>query len=742
MNGPQLSQRLLKAPGVPGSTTPKSRSQHSANLSTGGIPARSSNKIKYRINKSYQRQSRSNANNSRSLACLLAANDSHSNLAPSVPINKFSSIPQVPQIEPPDAFGERLPAPLLDTEREFEMDGRFSADEIPGLDKHGVLPSIFPTPADFLVTNPLAGVANMLNGYTQLSYNGHIGQHVTDFMLTSKKEYNNLLSEFDRYPSCVAESMVFSPEIFENYLTENFSAGPSGGATGPASNASPSVPWPSASPSSTEPGSVGPVITEPQFERVSEEIEEPVQTPLVNKKPASKSTTNGLRPLLPNKCSMNKQKGKSSALAITPNNIKKISKRARHLNPNERIDAARTRRYRACVRCTMQKIKCRADPGNPSGPCLSCCDAIFSIFQQPCSRYKITDSTLFRTSIPLITLMSVGPKYGNFHIPRNWTDTQEKTLYITQDRGTILTMRVREFTPPPGAHPVDTKGNSMYVVPWAMANVEEVKKSLQAYIDESVGPYLDALLDDTDPIVWNVFHTAYRVSIFPEPNKHLSEVLRLWVACRFIEGGWRCCGNDNVDADKAAHPYRPADRLSPPPFIDYELASISMQDILEPLRKSVLKQLQDLIQANKASNWFVVFLATFIVLHNFGLGVAFQRRFATRRNKLLRYMDMQIIRAIHSAAKTILTYFHYCCKGQHPFQPDFDWKSEQTRNMAGLDREQVAFMETLTANIRRRAEALQEISGTDKYEDSYWFISQLFEENWAPKQTPEHSPPQ
>ena len=50
--------------------------------------------------------------------------------------------------------------------------------------------------------------------------------------------------------------------------------------------------------------------------------------------------------------------------------------------------------------------------------------------------------------------------------------------------------------------------------------------------------------------------------------------------------------------------------------------------------------------------------------------------------------------AINCGAKIILAHFHYCCKGQQPFQQDFDWSSEKTRKMAHLNEEQVEFMKS------------------------------------------------
>ena len=47
---------------------------------------------------------------------------------------------------------------------------------------------------------------------------------------------------------------------------------------------------------------------------------------------------------------------------------------------------------------------------------------------------------------------------------------------------------------------------------------------------------------------------------------------------------------------------------------------------------------------------------------------------------------------MHSGAKTLLAHFHYCCKGQQPFSPGFDWKSPDIQKMAQLNTEQSSFM--------------------------------------------------
>jgi len=63
------------------------------------------------------------------------------------------------------------------------------------------------------------------------------------------------------------------------------------------------------------------------------------------------------------------------------------------------------------------------------------------------------------------------------------------------------------------------------------------------------------------------------------------------------------------------------------------------------------------------------------------------------------------VRATNSGAKTILAHFHYCCKGQRPFRPEFDWTSAKTRRMARLDVEQGNFMAVYRDRVSSRGKS-------------------------------------
>jgi hypothetical protein len=98
-----------------------------------------------------------------------------------------------------------------------------------------------------------------------------------------------------------------------------------------------------------------------------------------------------------------------------------------------------------------------------------------------------------------------------------------------------------------------------------------------------------------------------------------------------IEGKWRCCGVENLGAERLVNPLRDADWISIPQYISFQLASVVMNRILMPLRYRVLFELQKLVLENKSRNWYIVFLTMFVMLHNYELQTAHSRSYAAKR---------------------------------------------------------------------------------------------------------------
>ncbi|KAK4155269.1 hypothetical protein C8A00DRAFT_13670 [Chaetomidium leptoderma] len=360
----------------------------------------------------------------------------------------------------------------------------------------------------------------------------------------------------------------------------------------------------------------------------------------------------------------------SSSQSTSDNSSYRVKKKRSPYEGSKRIDTHLTRQLHACVRCRMQRNRCIPDPNNPRGPCLTCQQRTVRMSRLPCLRYMVTDSTLFRTGLAYMPFYRThpmdGPHYGDFHLERQWTNTPSKFLCLGQVGSMHIKVELREFAPPANTRDLDLKGRPMYAVPWAVTDPDAVVEAITEYIDRAITQYMADYLDDTDPIVWDIFQAAYRASVFPLPNEMLKKTLRLWVACRFIESKWRCWSESGwADSEiRAMNPQDPfyQDLDSLPPYIDYQIASIIIHRILGPLRKDVLRNLQSTLNTHSPKDWFATFLTSFILLQNYEMQMLFQKQFAERR------------------------------RAQQLFTPGFDWTAPRVRRMARLDAEQSDFM--------------------------------------------------
>ncbi|KXX76430.1 hypothetical protein MMYC01_200182 [Madurella mycetomatis] len=438
---------------------------------------------------------------------------------------------------------------------------------------------------------------------------------------------------------------------------------------------------------------------------------------------------------------------KSSALT-SENSSYRVKKKRRPYEGTKKTDTHLTRQVHACVRCRMQRNRCIPDPKNPRGPCLTCQQRTVRMSRLPCLRYMVTDSTLFRTGLDYMpfykTHPMVGPHYGDFHLERQWIDGPSKFLCLGQVGSMHFQVELKQFVPPANSGDVDLKGRPMYAVPWAIADPDAVVKDISEYIDRGMTRYMSAYLDDTDELVWNIFQAAYRASVFPLPNDMLKKTLRLWVACRFIESKWRCWTEGGwADSEiRATNPQDPfyKDLDSLPPYLDYQIASIIIHRILSPLRKDVLRDLQSTFNVHSPKDWFATFLCSFILLQNYEMQMQFQRQFAERRRAKVQYLDMPLVRATNSGAKTILAHFHYCYKGQQLFTQGFDWNAPRVRRMARLDVEQTTFMSQCRDVVVKKTQMFAKINQSNLYHEKWWYTSQLFDSDWTPRDTLEHAP--
>jgi hypothetical protein len=75
------------------------------------------------------------------------------------------------------------------------------------------------------------------------------------------------------------------------------------------------------------------------------------------------------------------------------------------------------------------------------------------------------------------------------------------------------------------------------------------------------------------------------------------------------------------------------DRIPVPPIVDLQIDLIIINEILQPERKKLLRMLNSILELNDPwTNWFEIYLAYFILLHNVEMTMAHDTWFVKRYN--------------------------------------------------------------------------------------------------------------
>ena len=169
----------------------------------------------------------------------------------------------------------------------------------------------------------------------------------------------------------------------------------------------------------------------------------------------------------------------------------------------------------------------------------------------------------------------------------------------------------------------------------------------------------------------------------------LRKTVKLWIAARFVEGGWRVMNPSSVNLTANSN------GADIPLLLSGQIGSIFLARILEPLRRQVLAELDKLASTSRKDHWLTIMLSIFILLYNDELVMKHQRNFAKSRKApvsssevvtlhqypnnphhfQVHFTNMPLINALHAGAKTLLVAFHFCCKGRQPFH--MDWSAKE-----------------------------------------------------------------
>ncbi|OAA37271.1 tetratricopeptide repeat domain containing protein [Beauveria brongniartii RCEF 3172] len=390
----------------------------------------------------------------------------------------------------------------------------------------------------------------------------------------------------------------------------------------------------------------------------------------------------------------------------------------------------------------MQRIRCDKNPADPDGTCLTCKRVNFAkTGQLPCLRYKIADIALYKSGqVPGFEWTRRWSNEVSDPID-TWASPEVRTIRISEGYSdSVVELQVRQFVPMEGdklERTWDYNGEkkSVRIPPFALVDTHKTRKAFARHIDASVDDTLKNVIRSVEGTLgkWmrvtylEAFRLAQRSDAPPEVSKILQSTFRLWTSTRlntiscFIVGEETLGMPSDILDDTSPTP----GKVPVPPVMGAQLNLIMIHEIQAKLRKTVLEQLQKIVQKNKHSTWLVTYFVNFILLHNASMIISHdagtQRRFA-REDKVKEY---------HIGANIILAYFHYCNKGLYPFSDECS--DSELKSLAELNENDVKFVRC-TANYARAREAeWRRLRESQEYHHPEYYISQMFEQNWKPR---------
>lgn len=185
---------------------------------------------------------------------------------------------------------------------------------------------------------------------------------------------------------------------------------------------------------------------------------------------------------------------------------------------------------------------------------------------------------------------------------------------------------------------------------YGIAKLEEGTSSIERFLAQNFDTYIEAHMRGANEITRKTFETVqnhkvcfHEFELLEEKSdantylQHLPLVercLKLWVACRFIEEPWSITGSETLGMSHNANPNCPYHKRIPvPPIVDLQIDLIVINRMLQPEMREITRMLKTMLKSSDPwTNWFEIYLAYFVLLHNVELTMAHDAWFVKRNN--------------------------------------------------------------------------------------------------------------
>ncbi|RYC64825.1 hypothetical protein CHU98_g1373 [Xylaria longipes] len=417
---------------------------------------------------------------------------------------------------------------------------------------------------------------------------------------------------------------------------------------------------------------------------------------------------------------------------VPPNQRPPPARRGPFRNQHDRERTAETRRIGSCIRCRMQRIRCETNPDDKAGTCLTCLRVSnVKVWRMPCLRYKITDVRLFKP----------GQVKGHEWTRRwvegvpddisHWASAETRRVRVTEGYTELtVELRVRQFVPQDGDSLerswVHNGVKKWVAIPaYAIVNLEEAKSAYSSYISRSLPECCKKILLGKDKLLAATYVMALKTARDPTTTENekelLKKALQLWMAVRMTTKSTVIVGEETLgmtpDIMDETSPLQ--GKIPLPPVMGAQIELVLIHQIQSSLRREMLENLQTITQANKQHTWFTTYLITFILLHNVALLCQHDTGYARKHGMKTRFAREDMVREYQL--------------GIYPFSAEC--KEQDLTTLAALNEAKTQFIRQTKAHVERHRKSWAKLRESNDYENDFYYISQLYEENWMPQPT-------
>ncbi|KAG9257811.1 uncharacterized protein F5Z01DRAFT_692675 [Emericellopsis atlantica] len=398
----------------------------------------------------------------------------------------------------------------------------------------------------------------------------------------------------------------------------------------------------------------------------------------------------------------------------------------------------------------MQRIRCEHNTEDPTGPCMTCKKvANTRAGRLPCLRYKITDVKLNKSgNVPGYEWTQRWTDNVPSVASEGWASLEVKSISLAEGYSVnVIQLAVRRFVPQAGDKINRTyrdktgKQCSHSCTPYALVDLKSSAGAYQRYIERSIGQVLHNVTKEYG-LVHKTYLRMHACAIDKstplEIRSLLLKTFMLWMYVRLTTKSVFIKGSETLGIKQLPKDSPDPDKVPVPPVLGRQL-DILLMDRLAELRKEVLDGLEKLVSKKKHSTWFYIYLISFVLLHNTALITAHDSRYAKKhgikdKNGMqVRFAREASVREYHVGANVLLAHFHYCNKGVYPFSDQC--KDQDLRTLAGLNEDEILFVKATRQVAKQSKHDWEKVRARGDYENDWYFVSQLFEENWQPQST-------